>query len=452
MYFVIIILLIILIFYLFFKLGIAEVFFGFVGLVLGLVMYNSEPCNQINEYIGSGDSELLDEVEKFVYQLDMKDHQFDENKLKDVPKETMDVINGNPVEISHIDNNAEFADKYYRVLDLTNKTPYKERKYIFKKTLHWGQLKLMLTEIEFLTMVIKNHRLNKDDRPIYMIYPGSSPGHHLYFLSEMFPDIHFELYDPNPFIIENTEKIKIHVQFYKEKECKYWAEQQKDKYVILCSDIRIEPATEKSVQFDMELQLSWWKIMNPEYTMFKFRLPWKPGKTEYAEGEFYVQPFPGPTSTETRIIIKKNAKLVKYDNTDYEQACFTHNTVNRLKRYEIVDYKGKSHNVNLLENRLCHCYDCATFVHIINQYIDLTGVGDTFDIINNIQNKITFGRNDLLTQTKVEFRVGLDIIVNSLFKNCNNKKCKVCTQPVTSFSRHKVRKSKATKKAVLSNK
>lgn len=48
-------------------------------------------------------------------------------------------------------------------------------------------------------------------------------------------------------------------------------------------------------------------------------------------GKLYVQPFVGPTSTETRLIIKKtfDAVDVKYDELAYEQACAHTNVVTK---------------------------------------------------------------------------------------------------------------------------
>jgi hypothetical protein len=43
----------------------------------------------------------------------------------------------------------------------------------FKRQLHWGQLKLFLTEIEFINLAIKRYG---KDRKFYVLYVGAAPG------------------------------------------------------------------------------------------------------------------------------------------------------------------------------------------------------------------------------------------------------------------------------------
>lgn len=64
------------------------------------------------------------------------------------------------------------------------------------RTVHIGQLKLFLTEVEFLT-----EKLAKHDEQVVMIYAGSAPCMHASFLSEMFPNLKIVCVDPNEHII-----------------------------------------------------------------------------------------------------------------------------------------------------------------------------------------------------------------------------------------------------------
>jgi hypothetical protein len=66
------------------------------------------------------------------------------------------------------------------------------------KALHWGQRKLILSEIRFITTVI-NKLDCKDDR-ISLVYPGGAPGTHLMLLMDMFPGLVLYLWDPAIFI------------------------------------------------------------------------------------------------------------------------------------------------------------------------------------------------------------------------------------------------------------
>src|SRR5271170_7957656 len=68
------------------------------------------------------------------------------------------------------------------------KLQYRKRRGEWKPQLHWGQRKLLLNEIEFLTVY--------GDRSDTIIYIGAADGLHLEYLSKLFPNHNFILYDP----------------------------------------------------------------------------------------------------------------------------------------------------------------------------------------------------------------------------------------------------------------
>jgi hypothetical protein len=70
------------------------------------------------------------------------------------------------------------------------------------KALHWGQRKLILSEIRFITKVIAELGLNVQNKneKISLIYPGAAPGTHFMLLMEMFPQLVMYLWDPAIFI------------------------------------------------------------------------------------------------------------------------------------------------------------------------------------------------------------------------------------------------------------
>ena len=151
----------------------------------------------------------------------------------------------------------------------------------------------------------------------------------------------------------------------------------------------------------MKMQLGWWKIINPEFAMFKFRLPWQKGKTMYPKGEIYIQPFPGPTSTETRLIVKKDAPMIEYDNTKYESNLFYHNTISRFQKFHCI-----LGNLDLKKDHLDNCYDCVSFVHIAEDYLKLKYPNikhadlkqKTYKLVQDVQNEIT-NRHNIYSQT-----------------------------------------------------
>jgi hypothetical protein len=76
--------------------------------------------------------------------------------------------------------------------------------------------------------------MNNKDKPI-VVYAGAAPGNHIPILSDLFPEIEFHLYDPAPFKINPSNKIKIYNQYFLDKDALDW--KNKDN-VYFISDIR----------------------------------------------------------------------------------------------------------------------------------------------------------------------------------------------------------------------
>ena len=82
-----------------------------------------------------------------------------------------------------------------------------ETKYHYHK---WGQRKILMTEIRFLTSLYfdlkkkttkysyntKNNNINAIDTNFVIAYPGAAPGMHIPLVADLFPSCKFELYDP----------------------------------------------------------------------------------------------------------------------------------------------------------------------------------------------------------------------------------------------------------------
>jgi hypothetical protein len=297
-------------------------------------------------------------------------------------------------------------------------------------------MKLHLSEIEFLNLVYKEYKKSKSDKQIYFVYAGAAPGHHILFLHNLFPDVKFELYDPNPFKIHNNDFINIHTGeqngFFTNRVANYWKEENHpDKFIVFCSDIRTEPATPENVKQNMDMQLNWWKLMNPELSVFKFRLPWSDEKsnrddfTEYPDGEIYIQVYPGATSTETRLIVKKNAKMKKYNNAKYEDQLFYHNKVNR-KLY----YNNILGDLILEKDGICNCYDCVSFIMIIQQYLEIMHNQKNINkeelyklILDNI--KFINGKDNIISKTIENLNLQINNLLSAIYIKCK-KKCNIC--------------------------
>ncbi|EGD80335.1 hypothetical protein PTSG_10588 [Salpingoeca rosetta] len=92
--------------------------------------------------------------------------------------------------------------------------------------------------------------------------------------------------------------------------------------------------------------------------MLKFRLSWKPGKTEYLDGDIYL-PVWGPiTTTEARLMVTGHDRRI-YDNQQYEEQMFYFNTTARVSRY---DHGVRTEGID-------YCYDCKAEIEILREYL-----------------------------------------------------------------------------------
>jgi hypothetical protein len=60
------------------------------------------------------------------------------------------------------------------------------------------------------------------------------------------------------------------------------------------------------------------------------------------------------------LVVKKNAKNIKYNLEDYENKLYFHNRVLRACSYE------NEHNIKI--NGMDSCYDCTAFINLLVKY------------------------------------------------------------------------------------
>lgn len=259
------------------------------------------------------------------------------------------------------------AEPITRTLDETMpRLPYEKGRAekLSETVMAWGQKKLLLSEIEFLTLFG-----NLSDT---VVYAGSAPGTHISIISELFPKHKLILYDPRDFAksLKLHPQIKTHKEYFTDKTAKMFENQN----ILFISDIRRGSSNdddfEKTVAEDMEMQRNWVKIIKPELSMLKFRLPYKDGNTEYFDGDIYLQAYAPLTSTETRLITNGSA-VVKYDNKKYEEQLSYFNvkirTTNYDKKCEQQIYKlytDSEYNINLTKS-----FDVKSLKLKINRFL-----------------------------------------------------------------------------------
>lgn len=289
----------------------------------------------------------------------------------DPPLDTTPLVNTN----SYV-NDKDSDYKLCRVLNPEMKREkYHSRKNEIISTLHWGQRKLLLTEIEFLTNYLYVTERNSFDckKDTYVIYAGSAPGVHIGYLSKLFPRVYFILYDPRQFNIKLKEcpRVITYEQFFTDTTAKEWeSARHPSKNVLFISDIRTGSKDmkigdfEDCVKSDNKNQLCWYNIIKPKMTMFKFRLPYDSDEfTEYLDGQVYLQPYAPETSTETRLIVGSNAKLIKYDNRLYEEQMFYFNKHTRNQTCN--NLLNNIHKKNGVSDN----FDGSSEIHILQQYL-----------------------------------------------------------------------------------
>jgi hypothetical protein len=299
---------------------------------------------------------------------------------------------------------------------IRHKLKYESGAKIPKTTIHIGQRKLFLSELQFLSNVSKPGKLE------VCIYAGAAPSNHMGLLSELLPNIKFILIDPNPFDIygvkpeeispnQSSDKIFEIVRKSNEKiitiQSLFTHEYAKsinrifkgDCYFI--SDIRTSTIQANSprdidVVWNLSQQYNWVMQIKPKSSMLKFRHPFyfdpmsefvqlaktEPYKSDfllskkygidfvanykkhtlkYFDGQIRIQAWAGQSSTETRLIVDK-LQVIEMDSHEYDDKFYYYNNVER------------PHGLHLNENAdkyigFDHCGDCALENDIWKKYL-----------------------------------------------------------------------------------
>jgi len=170
-------------------------------------------------------------------------------------------------------------------------------------------------------------------------------------------------------------RISIVQGFFDEARAAEVAGRSSSKPLLFFCDIRTADTVlmspeevEKSVERDMDRQRVWVENLRPTVSLLKFRLPWGPGATKYLGGRILVQAFPPCTSTETRLLVTREALEqgpVSYDQEEYEQRLMHHNTVSRARLHQLPVPKAGPDAVLGLDQ----CFDCAALALTVQRYL-----------------------------------------------------------------------------------
>ena len=243
--------------------------------------------------------------------------------------------------------------------------PYRRRTGELKTVIHWGQRKLLLSEIEFLLLA--------NEPTAVVIYAGAAPGTHVKILEELFPENHFVLVDPANFTVRESRSITLINKLFTNKLAKTLRRKYPNSPILFISDVRSgdqglddDAAMQAKVESDMNQQAEWHEILEAEKSMLKFRLPYTPGRTRYLDGDIRL-PIWGPITTECRLIVNRDARWRMYDHKKHEEQLFFFNTVARPALY--------AHPVTGATG-IDHCYDCTGEVLVLKKYFKSIGQRD----------------------------------------------------------------------------
>jgi hypothetical protein len=247
--------------------------------------------------------------------------------------------------------------------------PYNESTRDYEPRCHWGQLKLLLSEWEFLNAT----------RDIYsrgetvVVYAGAANGAHIPFLADLFPEIRcFYLFDGAKFDrgVDAHPRIKTFsgtAGFVTDATVPQFRALARGASILFISDIRTVPS-EARVRDDMIAQARWGVDMGAEAMLLKFRPPYAIGKANakrasvpsaepgdfpanardvvegtsqvpierrmlYLDGRVQPQLFAPMNSTEARLYARPSAngryQLAYYDVQQHEEESYFYNISTR---------------------------------------------------------------------------------------------------------------------------
>ena len=275
--------------------------------------------------------------------------------------------------------------------------PYRERRHELRSTVPWGQRRLFLAELEFLTLHLPPSPSPPcpSPPPPTLVYAGGAPGQHVGYLASLFPALPFHLYDPSPFHIPPSSNVHLHPSPFTDSTALTYAGTDP----LFISDVRTAdvyraplPDVERAIEGDMADAMRWVELMQPRRALLRFRLPWSAGSTMYLRGELRLPVWGSQTTTECRLVPDVPLSYTTYQHRTYEQQMFHFNTTHRVQMYEregegeegqgggslaeqlqaavtgqSVKAKRRHHDPAL--SGLDHCYDCTAELHIIRGFL-----------------------------------------------------------------------------------
>lgn len=228
-------------------------------------------------------------------------------------------------------------------------------------TKHWGQGKLLFSEIQVLTDYVENDDL--------LVYIGAADGTHINILVGLFPMLQFYLCDPRRILVPTTNRITIAQELFNPDNFLEWVKGIKYNRLILFSDIRSvgpldHPYNMRAAETikDMRIQEEWVNKLRPAMALLKFKLP-RDDQMEYLDGKLLLPILSRSRSRELRLLVTpvNGTYPTKMYDMSYNHRCYYYNNEVRTMYYEY------NKTIPVLD----HCHDCAMIQLILDNYLAL---------------------------------------------------------------------------------
>lgn len=234
--------------------------------------------------------------------------------------------------------------------------PTLEYKHMGAKTanVHLGQMKLCVADEMAIALGLVHicskagyaglDTIKRRDARVAVVVAGGAPGDHFCALSETFPFVDFHLYDErawNHDLVtgarhsDATQPITLHHELFLLPTAKQWTIQSTYDHVIFLSDLRTQGVqrgdADAIVDKDMQLQWQLTIALKADYSVLKFRLPYKSKTREYKylDGILQFEAFPPRNSTESRLHVTDTTSSKIYYPILYANEMFYHNQITR---------------------------------------------------------------------------------------------------------------------------
>lgn len=256
--------------------------------------------------------------------------------------------------------------------------PYRKKPCEIKPQVHIPQLKLFLSELKFLM------EFAGFDRQMNVIYIGAANGKHIVYLANLFPKLSFYLFgltpDANEFNhVDNIITFSDSFKHFSTDQAAIFSRGSLFKMqLLIISNIRSGGSPRYGYDFDsccakdMEDQLTWVRLIQPDAALLKFHLSCKPGKTIWlapcSEKHILFAPFSSKSGTELQLVTIDPWKMREYDNTMIEEQMYYFNNFTRVCQYGL-SIPGFSENPLKDKLHMDDCWDCCAMREICMEFL-----------------------------------------------------------------------------------